>query len=207
MTTYTIYGDTADGYISSSGGTYTQNRAGTGGDLVVYDTSTTDSGIGQTEANDKVFESFISFNTTSVAGTITSASLSLYGSFDESTTDFTVTAAVRDWGASLTTGDFVAGASLGALTTVATFNTASSWSESGYNTFTDVALPANVNKGGTTRLILYSSRTSAGTAPPADEAVWFIPADASGTTNDPNLVVVTSGSRPQRHRRYHIWRR
>lgn len=207
MPTYTIYSGSADGGLFSSGGTYAQNRAGTGGGTsVLADATSTASYVGQDgNSGDAVYEAFLTFDTSTVVGTIATATLSIYGVDNITTTDFTATAAVRDYGATLEAADWVAGASLSALTTVATFNTTGY--AASYMAFTDVAMPANVNQSGSTRLIIYSNRTSDNNDPTTDELFGFATSEETGTSQDPKLVVVTSGSRPQRHRPYHIWRR
>lgn len=204
MTTYTIYSGSADGYIFSSGGTYAQNRAGNS--LNTFNTST-GAYVGQdgTSGTDSVWEAFLTFDTSTVVGTVSSATLSVYGIENGTTTDFTATAALRDYGTTLENADWVAGASLSGLTTVATFNTTGY--AASYMAFTDVALPANVNTAGSTRLLLYSSRHSGNNDPTGFEYFGFSTSENTGTSQDPKLVIVTAGSRPQRHRPYHIWRR
>lgn len=189
MTTYTIYGDTADGYIVSYAATYANARAGSG-TLEENTSGTLD--VGQFVIGDYYcYESFISFDTSSITDseTVSAATLSIYGFFDYSTTNFTVNARTRDWGASLTTGDWVAGASVSANTLLATFASAG-FSASGYNAFTsEVAMLAAVNKTGTTRMMLSSSRHEGNNTPGGDESLSFLSADESGTTTDPKLVV------------------
>lgn len=208
MATYTIYSDTADGYLESFDATYATARAGSGS--INVDTTSTSIYVGQLSGTYYCIESFVSFDTSSVVGVVSSATLSLYGKDDGSATDFTMTAATRDWGATLTTGDFVAGASLSGLTTVATFAT-SGFSIAGYNVFTSTgSFLSAINIGGTTRLIVYSSRHSGNNTPTGNEYVGCYSADQTGTTNDPRLVVVAApaGPPPRRHiRPYYIWRR
>lgn len=139
-----------------------------------------------------VYETFLGFDTSSVVGTVSSAVLSMYVTAKSTGgADFTMTAAIYDWGATLTTADWVPGASLSGLTKVATVAT-TGVSDAAYNTFTNVAFPANVNKSGTTRIVLYSDRTEANTSPGSFEYVEMSTADVSGTTEDPKLVVVAA---------------
>jgi hypothetical protein len=189
MSTLTVYSSTADGYIYSSNTSYSTARS----TASLSDNSSTTVTCGQDYSSPKYhcYESFFSFDTSSLGGaaTVSSATLSLYGYSDQSNTDFTATAAIKDWGSSLDTSDWVAGANLSSLTTVATYNPASGWSTTGYNNFADVALPANINKTGTTYLILYSDRHAAGNTPTGYEYVNAYSADQSGTSQDPKLVV------------------
>lgn len=192
MATYTIYSDTADGYIVSSSSTYSTARNGTG--TVAADSSASYIAPGQVYSggNYNCYQTFLAFDTSGVAGIITSATLNLYAYSNDSDTDFTTRARMYDWGASLTSADFVAGGSLSALTEVANWNS-SAYSAS-YNTFTDVALPAHINQSGTTRMVLSSSRQEGNNTPSGREYVTFYSANATGTTNDPYLYIVASSA-------------
>jgi uncharacterized membrane protein len=192
--TYTFFSSAADGWIASDNPTYATAR--TGGTL---NTSSSDATrfVGQAEFFGYICnEVFLDFDTSSIddAETVTSATLSLYGAVDESTTDFTLEARIYDWGPAVTTADWVSGASLGALTLVATYATSGGWSTAGYNTFTDVAFAANVSLAGVTRLVVSSDRHRLGNSPgvAGREQVSFYMADDSGTSRDPKLVVVTT---------------
>lgn len=192
MATYTIYSDAADGHVVSTSSLYSLARDGTGS-VSAYPSNTYLT-IGQNYSGGSYDcrESFLSFDTSGVAGTITSATLNLYSAFDDSTTDFTARARMYDWGASVTSADFVAGGSLSALTEVANWNS-TAYSGS-YNTFTNVALPAHINQSGTTRMLLSSSRQEGNNTPSGREYVTFYSADAAGTTNDPYLYIVASSA-------------
>ena len=189
MPTATIYADSVGGRVYSTDAVYLTARAGGGG--VVADPLLGSCGQILFGGDYYCIEGFLKFDTSAIPdnATITSAVLSLYGSADESAQDFTLTAAICDWGDTLEAADYVAGASLSALPTVATFASAG-WSTAGYNDFTDVALPGNINRTGETRLILYSSREAAADVPDADfERVdWFLSAEL-GTATDPKLSV------------------
>lgn len=178
-TTYTIFGDTADGYVTSSPGTVD----GGGGSVA----TTGDIYVGQQVAT--AYEGFIGFDTSAVAGTITAVTLSLWGVNDTSTTDFTLEARVYDWGATLTGADWRSPATLATLTLVASRSTAS-WPTGAYNALTSqAAFLSNINKSGFTRLILSSSRQRAGDVPSGTEFVGMSSSDAAGTTQDPKLVI------------------
>lgn len=186
MPTYTFYSDTTDGHILSTNGTYSTARSG---GTLTADTSGTIAIVGQSN-NYSCWEAFLQFDTTFInfASTISSATLSMYGYTSWLTNHFTVEARSYDWGTALTTADWVAGASLSALTSLATFAT-TGFSTSAYNDFTDVALPANINKSGSTRIICYSSRHSGNNTPTSGEYVQFYMSDQADTTNDPKLTV------------------
>ena len=192
MAVLVFYSDAADGFISSNNASYDPARSGSGSTLTA-DTTNTTATVGQYYYSSYYcYEAFISFDTSALPDSVTpsSAILNLYGFQDNSTNaDFTFEARVYDWGTTLTTGDYVAGASLSALTSVATLSTASGWTTSGYNNLTDVALPANINKTGTTRLICCSSRQTNNTAAVGFESVSFYTTDETGTTKDPTITV------------------
>jgi len=193
VATLTQYSGTADGQIESSNTTYATAR--TGGTLTAT-TNGTAIRTGQLRSGGgskpySCFESFIGFDTSSIGSTSTidSATLSLYGQTDTSTQDFTINARFYDWGASLTTADWISGASLSSSTLFATFAT-SGFSTSGYNNFT-TSTTSGISKTATTNLVISSSRHE-GANTPADatpEHVDVYAADQTGTTNDPKLVV------------------
>lgn len=187
-TTYTIFGGAADGFVESASTTYA--TAASGNSLVAL-TNSGVIGVGQYKSGTTflIDEGFVLFDTSSVVGTVSSATLSLYGDFDGSTTDFTVNARQKTWGATLTTADWVAAASLSSQTLLATFAT-SGFTTSGYNNFTsDSAFISNINQSGTTDILLSSSRHESSTQQSGDEVVNFVEADFTGTSQDPKLVV------------------
>jgi hypothetical protein len=189
--TLTAYSDTSDGEIRSQDSTYASARSGAF--LVANSTHTGEEGganAGQYLIGDYYcYQGFYAFDTSSIGtGTVTAVVFSLYGFYDGSATDFTIECRLKDWGASLDTADFVDGASLSGLTLLATFAT-SGFSAAGYNAFTDVAFPANVNTGGTTRVMIASDRQRTNTAPAGEERVVTYFSDFTGSTNDPKLVV------------------
>ncbi len=194
MPTLIVYSDggSNDGQISSGTTDYPSTRSGAG---LSADTSSTSVTIGQwgNGGTFNCWEAFFSFDTSFVgfASSVSSVTFSLYGASggDLSFQDFTIEARMHDWGTSLTTADWVAGASLSALTSVATFATSGGFSTSAYNDFTNVAFPANINKSGSTRIICYSSRHSGNNTPSTYEEVVAYSADQTGTANDPKLLI------------------
>lgn len=207
-TVSTFYSDTADGFIQSldTEGTYSTARAGTS---LTVDTSSTGDFLGQRYSGGLnwyfCYEVFLKFDTSAIddGDDVSAAVLSVYGQQDATTgNDFTIQARTKDWGASLTTEDWVAGASLGALSLLATFNTASGFSTAAYNDLTEngTALRDAVNKTGVTYVLLNSSRHEAGNAPTGgDEYVKIYFSNQTGTTQDPKLVVThASATKPFR---------
>jgi hypothetical protein len=142
--------------------------------------------------NKVVYEGFVSFDTSSIpdTDTIDSATLSLTAATDASYTDFTIEARTKDWGASLTSVDWVAGADLSGLALLASYATASGWVGTTTYAFTsESAFRSAVSKTGTTYVMVSSSRTRVGNEPSGDEYVSTYSANQSGTTYDPKLVV------------------
>lgn len=191
MPTVDITADTTDGHIDSSNATYATARSGSG--LTVFTGPIL--GVGQLLSGGTYtcIEYFVSFDTSSLGAgaTITSAVLSIQGGGgtpDQSDTDFTVEARAFNFGASVTTGDWVAGASLGSSTLVCHFDTSAGWG-SGYNAFTNDALPANINKTGTTYIMLSSSRHRGNNTPVGLEKVSLKTSQTAGTSSDPKLTI------------------
>lgn len=122
-----------------------------------------------------VQESFIDFDTSTLVGTITVATLSLGLDEDSSDTDFTVEARLHDWGTTLTTVDWVAGTLLGTKTLLATLPTLGIGATGSYKAMTEsgTALRDNINRVGVTRIILCSDRHRIGTAPTDREFIQF----------------------------------
>ena len=200
MTTTVVYSDTSDGFIYNEDEvSYANARAGGGtwSSLFEY-TSGSDLLAGQYfgdpfSGGSNVYgvnETFLAFDTHDVGtDTVSAAVLRVTSNADASDTDFTIQARLHDWGATLTTADWVAGADLSGLTLLAHYATSSGFtSGTGYD-LVDDALPANVNKTGSTRLLLCSSRTTNSNEPTGNEYVWIRAADYAGTTSDPKLTV------------------
>lgn len=191
--TYTFYSDPADGRIYGANGTYlTARSTATAADQVA---STSCTSIGQYYNGTTTYqcsEMFLSFDTSSIpdAATITSAVLSIYGATDNSATEFNIEARLHDWGATLELADWVAGADLGAKTLLATQST-TFFSTVAYMDMADVALAANVNKAGATRIVLASERQRLATAPTGEEYVELWAGD-EGANKRPKLVVVAA---------------
>ena len=198
MTTDTFFAGTSDGYIRCANATYATARSG-GGTFVVDSSSTGGLPVGQLLQTGMyyVWETFLSFDTASIPddAIIDSVSLELYGSAHSVTSSgFTIEARMYDWGASLTSADFIPGASLSALPLVASkvLTTDADWNLAGYNALTsESAFVDNINRTGLTSIVLDSSRLVAGSAPTGIEQVQAFSADHGGilTDGDPRLVV------------------
>lgn len=194
MATAIIYADTSDGSITSSAagaGTYTTVREGiylSASDSLVAISCGQYFDIVQTAYY--CYEMFLQYNTSAVPddAVLTSVTESLYSLFDASGTAFTQEVRSFDWGSSLETADWRAGANLGSYTLLSSLNTGGI--TAGYNIFPSTAnFRAAINKVGQTRLFHSSSRHRAGTAPTTNERTSWRSANYAGTTQDPKLTV------------------
>lgn len=196
MTVTTVFSETNDGQITSSDATYANALAGTGLGFGAS-TNTTGIRIGQEDIAGESFVDlgYLSFDTSSISDTDTVSSivLSVYITTDSSTVDFTLRAREHDWGATLTTADWLVPATLSGKTLLASISTAGI-SINAYNDLTSQAafLTATNLKTGTVYTVLGSSRFESSTGPPAGgspEAITISSADVSGTSQDPKLVI------------------
>lgn len=195
-TVTTFYAETsfAGGRISSVAATYSSARAGSG-------TLSEDAGvheIGQDFVGDYYcYQSFITFLTSSLGSdTVSQVDFALYGQGDYSTTDFTIECREYSaWDRSLSTGDFIAGASLSSQTLLAS-RSSSGFTTSGYNTFTESGtnFQSAINGSGYTSIICASANQTNNVAPTGAEWVRCRDADTVGTTQDPKLTITHAAS-------------
>lgn len=201
MTTLTAYADAADEYLNSLDPAYATARSG--GTLSVSPDWTSVLEVGQryydtTGEGDFAYairEGFVGFDTSAIGDTdaISAAVLNVTSFEDNSDTDFTIQARLSDWGTSVTTADWVAGGSLSGLTLLATYATSSGFTaNTAYDLASETAFTSNVNKTGSTRMLLCSSRTVGNNTPTGSEYVGIKSADTTGTTSDPKLTVTYS---------------
>jgi hypothetical protein len=188
MSTYTFYSAANDGALRSTGPDYASTRAGS--ILVEYPSAGTDyMFVGQNVS--KVHEGFLRFDTNSVPDSysITSVVLSTYLEDSGYYRTYSLEARAYDWGTTLTTADYVAGANLAALTLLAHYPAASM--TAAYTAwYTDIAFTSYINKSGYTRMILCSSHTTTGVEPTGNETVTIRTSEYSGTDMDPRLTVI-----------------
>lgn len=191
MATLRVFAGTADGAIMSHDPTYLTARSG-GGTFVLNSGGSSVEAVGQEKLSDSYcYEQFFGFDTSSLgAGAIvTSAILTFYHpSRAIAGANPVIQARLYNWGDTVTTADWVPGANLSALPLLAHI-TAGSATLAAYNNWTDDAFAANVNKTGTTRIVVSSDRLAAATAPTSTEYLSTNMADQAGTTTDPYLTV------------------
>jgi len=194
MTTVTIYSDTADGYIYSSSTSYT---TASNGNFLNVSSSEPIGFLGQypNSGSYYIYQTFLKFDTSSIPddAQITSVTLSCYGYTGSPPTSFSIEARLHDWDTTLTTADWVAGSNLSSKALLATINS-SGWSTSGYNALTENGnnLKNNINKTGTTYIILCSGEQTNGSPPTNDEYVGLYYTDETGTSKDPKLEITYS---------------
>ena len=196
--TATLYSDHVDGYVRSQNAAYATARSG--GTLLASGAATI--AIGQSYAASVYtdYEGFIQWDLTGIpaGANVTNPVLSLYIDTDSSTTDFNIEARTDDFGATLETGDWVAGASLSGLTLLASITTAGI-STSAYTPLTSQAALATAVAaacGGYLRILFDSDRHVAGTTPSGNEYV-LAKSNDSGAGFQPRLVFGWSTSQLQ----------
>lgn len=180
ITGYSVYPNSA-GYITSYSSTsYSDARAGSAlaSGTADYGQPGQDFQYGYSSYHGsipdywEVYEQFLGFDTSAIPGTISAATLHLYLDYDGSGVDFVAEARLNDHGATVENADFVPGATLASKTLLATLSTVGV-TTGGYRAFTNVALPANINRSGSTRMVIASDRTRTGVAPTAQEKIAF----------------------------------
>lgn len=190
--TLTVYADTTDDEVFSDHGTYTTAADG-GGTLALRGSTETAQVVGQQKPGDYYcHEAFESFDTSSLADsgiTITGADLSIYPVWNPTETAWTLQARAFDWGTSVTTGDFRTRAQLSDLTLLASLGSGSLGTGAYRTLSSETDFLSAISQTGTTRIVLCSNRHVAGTAPTNYELLSYSTADASGTTQDPKLVI------------------
>lgn len=212
-TVTTVYASATDGYLLTFDSPYANARSGSGGAILDTGTSLR---VGQ-EFNGtfySCYEDFLGFDTSAIPDddNVSAVDLALWLLTDSSTTaDFIIESRQRSWGPTLTTGDFVPGASLGSLALLASLSTSGIGPTDSYISLVSEAAFLSVAnlQTGTVELMLCSSRHRLSNAPTGSESVLFGSADTAGTTQDPKLTITHAGpgsssfftSRPNR-----IWR-
>lgn len=193
MATDTIYGDIY-GYLRSYSGTYATARAGTGSmDVEAATQYQLYVGQGVPAGTYSCYESYLAFDTSAIpdSNVVSDVKLYLYGDGSGPLqTHCTLEVRARDFGASVDSTDWVAGADLGDYTLLASHDTSGGWATDAYNVLTGNAdFRAAINKAGYTRIMLNVDKHRAGDVP----TNWSLPTVCSpkysGTSEDPYIVV------------------
>lgn len=199
MSTHVIYGTSADDDANGSNATYATARSTFAFTNLAGVASLLACGQQLNAGNYLCMESFVAFNTAEI-GTgkrIRSATLAMQVAEDNSGTNFTVEARQKSWLPSVASGDWVAGASLGSQTLLASYDIASLPGINQYIDFTDAAMAANVSKTGNTEMLLCSSRHRGNNAPSGNEFVYFKSGDTTDGDGDPRLTIVAENIFPR----------
>lgn len=202
MATLTVYSSLDDGEVRSNSNVYATMQAGTG-TLVLNSSGTTVMAIGQEVFAGQYYgyQGFLDFDTSTLgaSASVSSAVLDLYATSRAvaGSSAFDVEVRIYDWGTTLATGDWVAASTLGNQTLVCKKAETSMSTQNQYYSFDDIAFAANVNKTAETRVVVNSSRLRIGNVPTSTEYQRFSTANASGTTQDPKLVVTYTTYTPQ----------
>ena len=204
MATTTVYAGTNDGYITSVNATYATARSG--GTLSVTNAGV-DLWIDQYNGSPyELYCAYLEFDTSGIPDTdvVSAARLYLY---PETTfgpifgSPGALEAYAYDWGGgTLTTADWVAGASVSGLTKLASI-AAGSFTAGAYRQLTsEAAFPAAINKTGSTLLYLCTADFRTGSAPAAEDGYGTCSADDSGGIYAPKLEIdhapAAGGSKP-----------
>lgn len=211
MTVTTVFSTAiSDGYIQSQNASYALCRAGSS--QVVNDTDTEFS-VGQLVFGIFVInQGFCRYDTSAISVTdlVSSAVHELFWTSDFTDTNFTMRVRAYDYGSPLFPSDFVPGASISTTGTHVASLAAGGGSLGTYLTLTNVALPANINKGDITSLYYYSLEQENNSAPGGNEFLGFSSADEAGTTQDPKITVThaaTTSRIPYSGTPFRIWPR
>lgn len=168
MATRVIYLSNFLGVYSGST-SYSDAREGTG--TAVLTGNGADLGQKLSAGTYYIDQQFMEFDVSGV-GTATAATLAI-NAFSP-VGSFTMEARAYDFGASITTADFVPGSSLSGLTLLGSRSTVGFTSGSYWDVTSDAALVTEINaQPSTLRLVLASAAQTSGTAPTASDDVTF----------------------------------
>ncbi len=174
-----------NGHLQCSNATYETARSGAG---TLTENHNSYTRIGQNLAASVyyIYEACIVFDTSSLGDSDTVTGVVLRAGYSAAAygSGYSIIAYVRDWGGTLETGDFVAGADLAGLTKLAAI-ASSSTVASEYADFTsEAAFAAAISKTGNTLILLCTDKVEAGTAPAASEQ-WNPNYGVASPTNYP----------------------
>lgn len=192
MAILTVYGDTADGRVNSTGGTWAIIGAGSG--TLSVNTTETNNWIGESFGGSSSNQAFLSFDTSTLgsSGVVTAVTLTLTSDGTQSSKTANIEARGYNWTSALATSAWRAwGSTYSGLSLLASL-AASSWTatDATANGLTSQsAFPAYINTTGTTHFMVGSGFMTSTAAPSADDWLGFYYADQTGTTRDPTLVV------------------
>ncbi len=180
--------DATGGYTHSANAVYATARSGSG--LAAATTASIFAGQYLLGGNYHFYLGYLSFDTSAIpdAATVLSAQLNVFGSRALAAGGTTLQARLYDYGAALTTADFVAGANLAAQTLLATVPLASfpGSGNAAPDMVSEAAFIANINKTGDTRILFCVDDQVSGAPPIASGPFIFY---GAGVGQDPILTV------------------
>jgi photosystem II stability/assembly factor-like uncharacterized protein len=185
----------ADDAIQCSSATYADARSGAGTKALMGEASNVRVGQRLAAGTYYCWEGFAYWDTSSLADdlTIADAYVDLRGSSDASTTAFDIEVRACDYGATVQTSDYVAGANLGTYTLLATISSELVGTTYYHRTHPTASLKAAINKTGNTQVLLHSSRQRTSDTPGGDE-YWSLYGGTSGAKLRLRVEYLTSGS-------------
>lgn len=195
MAVEVIYGGalTADGELVSSSATYATARSG-GGTVQQFTPSDGLANTGQKKAGVtySCFETFLEFDLSSITGLVQGAYVHLYNQATSGGVTRRLEVREHDFGASLTTGDWVAGASLSGLDFLADIpGVQSAPAHLGGLRGGSPTLRTRCGGASPLRCVVTTDRVRSGATPTGDEYNVLSSPSVAGTEQDPALIVRT----------------
>lgn len=199
MATFIIFGDAADAGVGGISTVFADARE-TGTEVPAPTATSVSVEHAFVAPNYRCRQALFAFDTSTLTGTVTSATFSLFPFTRVTGADggFTLEARLHDWGATAETADFVAGSALSGKTLLASYNAPdnASWTGTGYVNFVSEAdFLTNIDPA-FTRMVVASDKQRLATVPTATTGRDPRTADQVGTTNDPKLTIVTDTPDP-----------
>ena len=182
-----------DNSLYANSGVYDPNTiTGCSGGCVILGTETSTGFVIGQNTGYYIWQFFVDFDTSSIPddAVITSATLTLTCSTQANNLDsaWDVHARLFDWGSSVTTDDWQDNTELNADTLLA-HKASTSFTVDTPIDLTSDALASNINKTGSTRMVLVSSKAVSKSAPTTKEYIQFYSGDYTTESRRPTLTV------------------
>jgi hypothetical protein len=192
VTTTTVNASNNDGEVFSLSTVLASMQSGTGFTVTTTATSSR-AGMNKSGPNFQGFQFFLDFDTSSIPDTdvISSVTLSMVGDVNNSTQDFVTEVYTYDFSTTVTSADWQNPTQIGALTLVASRNSSAFVGSSTYEAFTsEAAFLTEINKTGSTRLLVTSDRFRTSTTPAVAEFIAWNSSNDASSAKWPKLEVV-----------------
>jgi len=190
MASATFYPDSTDGFLTSNNADWPTCRAGSN---LSADTTTAEptTDVGVATSGYYAYEAFLDFDTSSIPDDATITSVTMYVcDYNGGISQYdTLEVRARDWGSSLTTGDWVAGADFGALTLLASRTGTWSYNVNGTALTSEAAFLSAINKSGRTLLVCASAQINSASTPSYNSIMGFPMSEHSTASRRPRLAV------------------